>query len=301
MLAELIRDSLLAKQRHSKSLHPSSDITGRLRHAQLRIAGAPTLENPIDNAIRAMTGTLWHNYIEDEALPKSQIWYRAEQRVDEGLPERWGGRVDWLIYDLEHQAFLLGDLKTTSALSMQYTLKDGPKYEHKNQLSAYWHALSALGYPLISIYTIVYLSLDKPNSYVKGWNPIVEYQETPIPKESLWTPMEYRSKRVSEYLESLPSEDIEHTDRTWEEYYITPYLDTHVDWSQKVYKNKEKYDLKIVPQWDTKYCPYPIELCDCKDLSYTKIGEYNLKDDLWIYTPRKGYEDVEPEKEFLKS
>jgi len=42
-------------------LHPSGDLIGSLRHAQLRAAGAPTIESEIVSDTRLMTGTQWHS------------------------------------------------------------------------------------------------------------------------------------------------------------------------------------------------------------------------------------------------
>ena len=61
--------------------------------------------------------------------------------------------------------------------------------------------------------------------------------------------------------------------------------------------------MKLVPHWSADYCPFPDELCDCRQQGTTKIGHWRFHETdhhpEWanelIYVSRKGYEEFEPE------
>jgi hypothetical protein len=48
-------------------------------------------------------------------------------------------------------------------------------------------------------------------------------------------------------------------------------------------------DLKLEPNWSTEFCPFPSELCNCREQGSTKIGHWDRREDgTMFYTPRPG-------------
>src|SRR5689334_4455026 len=66
-------------------LHASSDLTGSLRHAQLRAAGAPERPRTITDEIVLMTGTLWHD-LAHKALVAAGLAFMQEVKLDRWMP-----------------------------------------------------------------------------------------------------------------------------------------------------------------------------------------------------------------------
>ena len=67
---------------------------------------------------------------------------------------------------------------------------------------------------------------------------------------------------------------------------------------QRLYKNKELCEVKLIPHWTSMFCPYPDELCDCghnlAEYKTNKIGHFAKEGNTWLYKPSKGYEDINP-------
>ena len=111
-LSDLLRKKLAKSRRPPDGLlHASGDLLGSLRHAQLRLAGAPTIESEIVSDIRLMTGTMWHRFI-GQMLVEAGVHFEQEIDVTPGLPEGWAGTADALFWSTEHRGFVLGDFKT---------------------------------------------------------------------------------------------------------------------------------------------------------------------------------------------
>lgn len=282
--AELIEEGLtLSKRKPDGLLHCSQDLDGSLRHAQLRLAGAPARPEPIASQIRLMTGTLWHRYVGEIFEQTQKVPVMLEVKVVDGLPKGWSGTADMITWDADHQAYVLRDVKTMRAEAFTYT--DGMKRDHRLQLSAYYYALVNMGYPMVREFEVVYLPL---NALAGDETQIRVEAALPVSHAELWLEMEDRWEQTEAYLHSLPIE-------LDDDAYLTDKLAPGLEREQKAYKEKDgTYTLKLMPHWRTRYCPYDPPLCDCKLQGQTKIGTYHPVGHRWMYEPRKGYEDVEP-------
>lgn len=259
-------------------------------------------ENPLMSAIRLMTGTLWHDWI-GETMERQGVPVMREVNVSAGLPEGWSGTADLLTWDAEEQGFVLHDLKTTRGEGIFWIEKDGMKDDHLHQCSAYFWALVEMGFPMVPYFDVIYLPMnDAPD--VTG--PSVQ-RGKPIPRDTLYPLMESRKEAVEAYLASIEAGldglGPHMLDREPERY-LTDALAPGLPREQKLYKKGDIFELKLVPNWRTRYCPFDPPLCDCQEQGTTKIGEYRLYvsrgyDDEeqfegWNYTPREGYELLEP-------
>jgi hypothetical protein len=63
-----------------------------------------------------------------------------------------------------------------------------------------------------------------------------------------------------------------------------------VTWNGK----RSAFELKLTPHWLTRYCDFG-EVCGCSEQGETKIGEFTWADGELVYSPRKGFDDIEPE------
>lgn len=286
-LTDLLRQRLAESRRPPDSkLHPSGDLLGSLRHAQLRLAGAPTIESQIVSDIRLMTGTMWHRFI-GEMLVNAGVHVLQEINVSEGLPEGWSGTADGLYWDATMRGFLLRDYKTIKGEGMRWVLKDGAKEEHIWQLSSYWHALYNMGYPLVNEFEVWYLPQNDTTERDELIAP-VSMACTPLPRDLVWGVMEDRWAACQEYLAAL-------TPPQWETYedLLNDKLAPEMSRVQKVFWDTKQsvFNVKLVPHWSAQFCPYPVELCGCSEQGTTKIGHYTPERE---YVPRKGYEDELP-------
>lgn len=288
-LVEVFQSAITEDRPSSGKLHASSDLTGSLRHSQLRLADAPTNEREVVSEIRALHGELWHEWFH-KTLEKTGYPFFHEVRLTDFLPEGWSGRADWVFWHPQYKAFVLGDFKTSRGEAMYWIEKDGAKKEHVWQMSAYWHALVEMGLPMVKGFAILYW----PMNDVAGSDVILpSVQEcTPIPKEELYSEMSTRWKRCQEYLVV-----------TTEQGLLNDYLAPPIEREQKLYWSKvsKAFEVKLVPHWLSRFCPYPDELCDCNLQGTTKIGQWvftpeHLSDtpDRWDYEARKGYEGIRP-------
>src|SRR4051812_41279757 len=150
MYEELLR----SRRPNDHLLHASSHLVGSLRHAQLDVAGAPKLPSAFTSEVTLMTGTLWHNWLND-ALRRLGVPYMAEVNLTPWMPEGWGGTTDGLMWSPEHKGFVLVDFKTTKGEGMSYIAKGGAKEEHIWQTSLYWHAAKKMGIPLVKAVAIL--------------------------------------------------------------------------------------------------------------------------------------------------
>lgn len=287
-LTSLLRTRLAESRRPPDGkLHPSGDLLGSLRHAQLRLAGAPTIESQIVSDTRLMTGTMWHSYL-GEMLVGAGVPYMQEVKVTPGLPEGWSGTADAVFWNPDLRGFVLGDFKTIKGEGMKWVLKDGAKEEHIWQLSAYWWALYNMGLPLVKGFAVWYLPQNDTTERDELIEPVL-MECDPLPRDLLWGVMEDRWQACQDYLISLDYFDGAYSS------FVTDKLAPELDRVQKLYWNgKQKvWDLKLVPHWSAQFCPYPTELCGCSTQSSNKVGHYTLDGE---YVPRKGeeYEDVEP-------
>lgn len=288
-LVEVINDALKRENREPDGLlHPSGDLIGPLRHTQLRLAGAPYKENPLVSAVRLKTGTFWHDWL-GETLERRGLPVMREVRMNAGLPEGWGGTADFFFWSHEYNGFVLADLKTIKGEGIKWIHRDGAKDEHLWQLSAYYWAAVALGMPIVDRIQVIYLPM---NDVVKEEDPIEPtiQEAVPLPYELVWGRMVERRQLVDEYLSNLPAHTLE-----WENHsndtYLIPELAPPMERVQKLMKNKDKWDVVLVPHWSAMFCPFDVELCPCSTLGTTKVGHWEGD----VYIPRAGYESYTPE------
>lgn len=234
-----------------------------------------------------MTGTMWHSYFEG-LFNAARLPVMTEVKLDRWLPEGWSGTADWLIWNDDLKAFVLGDLKTIKGEGMKYVQYEGIKKEHLWQASAYWHALFNMGLPLVKGFFIYYL----PQNVPPGEQVEPSLQEgMPLDREIVVGAMEARWAQTKLYLSALG-----------EGSFINEYLAPEQERVQIVRWNKARsvWDVKLAPHWSAAYCPYPDELCSCRHQGTEKIGEYVFVQDGeeldWAnleFQHRAGY-DIEP-------
>jgi hypothetical protein len=277
-------------------LHASTDLAGSLRHTQLRLADAPTNEREIAGEIRLQHGTLWHEWFHD-ALERAGVPFFHELKLDEFMPTGWSGTADWVFYHPQYKAFVLGDLKTARGEAMYWIERNGAKIEHVWQLSAYYYALLKMGLRMVKGFAVMYWPMNDASNLDVVRPSVQECQ--PLPKEVVLEEMKSRWESSSKYLEIFGRG----TSARSAEDFINEYLAPPIAREQKLFWNKatKVFDLKLVPHWTSRFCPYDDALCDCSSQGTNKIGQYvftpeHLSDrpDAWTYEARKGYEDVEP-------
>lgn len=285
-LTSLLHDGLREGRREDDGLlHCSSDLCGSLRHTQLRLAGGPTMESELLGDIRMHTGTMWHRDFED-MFRKANLAVMTEVNVTPWLPEGWGGIADWLIWNPKLNQFVLTDLKTTKGEGIRFIKEQGAKKEHMWQASAYLMALKNGGFPMADRFVIYYLPMNDTVDRNEEVEPLAMLCE-PVDSHLLLSELEYRRERTRVYLNSLPEGEVNISEL------VTSELEPTLDREQKVYWNSKMdvFDLKLTPHWLTRYCPFPLELCDCSEQKAEKIGHYTLEKK---YVPRSGYSDIEP-------
>jgi hypothetical protein len=285
--SEILHTELTKERRQNDYLlHASSHLTGSLRHAQLEVAGAPTVGEELVRGMPLWIGSLIHEDVH-RMLRKVGIPYMAEVNMTPWLPPGWGGTADALVWNHELKAFVLADFKTSKGESMRYIRKEGAKPEHVAQTSAYWWAAKKMGLPLAKAIGIYYLPKNDTRSKDELIEPVLIDFE-PIPAKTLHGEMKRRVKRVDSYRNSLPE-----SRPTRLEDWVTDELDPVQSREQRVYWNKtaDLWDVKLVPHWSAGFCPFDAVLCDCGQQGTTKIGVY---DEAGTYYPRDGYEEIEP-------
>lgn len=234
---------------------------------------------------------MWHDYL-SELLVSRGATVMQEVRLSPWLPEGWGGRADLLIWDSDDRAFDLWDVKTVKGEGLQW-VSEGAKDEHIWQLSAYWHSLRVGKFPMRRKAYVLYLPM---NAAEGNMEPVVQ-EVTPIPKEKVWGVMEDRWAKTQAYLEVLTER--QNSGMLPPELFLNEELAPPMERVQKLYKNGDKYELKLVPHWSTRFCEFDDALCDCSTQGTTKIGEWIMDSDWganarWNYSPRKGFEDHIP-------
>ena len=315
-LTELLEKQLADERRPPDGLlHPSGDLIGSLRHAQLRAAGAPTVASEIVSDVRLMTGTMWHSFFE-ATFRQARLPVMTEVRLDRWLPEGWTGTADWLMWSDEYRAFVLGDLKTIKGEGMTFVERDGIKDEHLWQLSAYWYAAEAMGIPLVKTFLVLYLPQNVPTG--ESVSPFLA-EGRPLDREIVMFQMQDRWAKTKAYLAELDATKRRHLNQASATVGVTPYAhflsppyagyinDKLAPEQERVqilrWNGKQGvYDVKLAPHWSAAYCPYPNELCACSEQGTEKIGQFRFYEgdglpdnlDSVYYDPRKGYEDIEP-------
>lgn len=271
-------------------LHASTDLAGSLRHTQLRLADAPVNDREIAGEIRLQHGTLWHEWFHD-MLEKNGVPFFHELKLDKYMPEGWSGTADWVFWHRRYKAFVLGDLKTARGEAMYWVERNGAKIEHIWQLSAYWHALVNAGLPMVKGFAVMYWPMNDTSDSSVVLPSMQECE--PLPKDVVLKEMETRWKKSQEYLVVRTEQGL-----------VNDYLAPPMEREQKMYWSKvsKAFEVKLMPHWTSKFCPYDDELCDCNKQGTTKIGQYKflLGDgssdwpDSWLYEARKGYEEILP-------
>lgn len=287
-VVEVLREGLKADRREPDGLlHASSHLIGSLRHAMLDVAGAPKIESNLVSDIRMMTGTMWHLKIEG-LLRSCGVRVKSEINLTKYMPQGWGGTADWLFWSDEHEAWVLGDLKTIKGEGLRWILEQGAKDEHLWQLSSYWYALRESGIPLFNGFGILYLPMNDAPREPFEIKPVLQ-ECAVLPEDVVLGRMRERAAQVKPYIESLTREPWS----SWPASFLTDELAPVQQRVQQTYwqTKTQTFDLKLVGHWSSRYCPFPLELCDCSQQGTTLIGKYDLDGN---YSPRKGYENIIP-------
>lgn len=275
ILDEAVREG---KREPDGLLHPSTDLVDT-RHAQLRWAGFAEKEPSTAQMVRLETGTMWHERLHDR-LRRIGLPFMAEVKLDPWLPEDWAGTADWLIFDPTKQAYCLTDVKTTTGQGVSYRAAEGMSESHWLQASAYFHAASRMGIPLVDRVYVFYLPMDDRD----GAEPIV-CEDKPCPVEV----MDATMNTIRDVCMAFAPKDED-------DVYMSE-LEPTKEREQKVFWNSTRkvFDLKLVPHWLTRYCPFG-EVCGCGDTPTTKIGEYvwDTEEAELVYLSREGYADYTP-------
>jgi len=210
------------------------------------------------------------------------------------MPDMWGGTADYVFYHPEYEAFVLGDLKTTKGESLFFINRDGAKEEHIWQLSAYFHALVAMGLPMVEQVGVLYVPMNDISG--KSESPAPSLQEIqPYPAEIVLERQESRSTAVRELINAI-TPDMYHDNFSG----LTELLAPVQERVQKLVwdKSKSVFNVVLTPHWSAAYCDWGAgssstgpDLCDCSQQGVTKIGEYDLEGE---YSPRNSYEGVPP-------
>jgi hypothetical protein len=66
-----------------------------------------------------------------------------------------------VFWNADLRGFVLGDMKTIKGDGVAWIEKDGAKKEHIAQLSRYWHALVAMGLPMVKGFGVLYWPKDR--------------------------------------------------------------------------------------------------------------------------------------------
>jgi hypothetical protein len=239
---------------------------------------------------------MWHSWFE-RAIHDRKLPAMSEVRLDPWLPEGWSGTADWIVWDSEVNAWCLKDVKTIKGEGIKWIVKDGTKEEYHWQTSLYWHALAAWNFgPLLKEIEIFYLPM---NAVVGETVEPVSTVVKPLDRDLVLGVANDRWAATKRYLDALyPA--VPTTANTGEG---PDYLNEHLAPVQeriqilRWVKDKVRWEVKLAGHWSTQYCPFPTELCDCREQGLTLIGSYVFDADAGIrYEPRKGdeYKSIEP-------
>lgn len=286
-LTAVMRGEFDKSDRDDGKLHASS-ASVPLRHAQLEAAGAPKKPRSFADSMTLQIGTLVHEWLHN-AMRSLGVPYMAEVTLDPWMPKGWGGTADAVIWSPEYKAFILVDYKTTKGESLRYRTRSGASEEHITQTSIYWHSLKKMGLPIVKKVAILYIPKNATRSKDEVIEPLlVEFD--PIPLRTLQAQMSERKRRVDEYVGGLPKPNPRPL--TLDEF-LTDTLAPERPREQRVYFDKASGTevLKLIPHWTSQFCPYPPELCGCSTHGSTIIGRYDERGE---YTPRAGFEEIEP-------
>jgi hypothetical protein len=238
---------------------------------------------------RLRTGTLLHHDFERifRGLP-----VMLEVKLDEYLPPGWSGTADWIAWNAEKKAFVLGDLKTCKAEALPWILKEGIKESHQHQLSSYWYALRNMGIPLVQGYGVFYLPItqDVREPVQPTWQ-----EATPLDEGYMRDLMAARWARTSEYLLSIEADTRRNPGPLGK--FITPELEPVQERELRPYWNKAAskaggketpgVEVKLVPNWSTTYCEYDVKLCNCRLQKPEKLGTWMATEQGVVFTPSR--------------
>lgn len=230
-----------------------------------------------------MHGTLWHEWWHKTLIERGVPFFH-ELNLTPYMPEGWSGTADWVFWHPEYQAFALGDLKTAKGEAIYWINSKGAKTEHIWQLSAYYYALLAMGLPMVKGFAIMYWPM---NDTSDGDVVLPTLQECdPLPEDVVLGRMTDRWLSAKPFL-GLRWDDAQSVDWAFEN------LAPEQDREQKLFWSKPQgvFDVKLVPNWSTRFCDWEEPYCNCRNQGTTKVGHYKLDGE---YIPRKGYEDIQP-------
>ncbi len=288
-------EAALARQQRAPDgkLHPSGALDGSLRHLQLEMAGAPMeARDPVAD-IRNLAGTAIHNWFETEVFRGQPVM--TEVKLDRWLPAGWSGTADWIAWDAERRAFVLGDAKTVKPGAIHWAQK-GIKETHMWQVSSYFWACVEMGLPMVNGFCIYHIPMSQ--LLKREGSPVQPYmaEVTPKPREEVHARMAERKAAVDTYLAECAktrayfagSLGPSNLYRMWLNDELAPVQERET----KHFLNTKLaggpvIDHKLVPNWSTDYCPFPEGLCDCNLQTANKVGHWTIDEsgDACVYVP----------------
>lgn len=252
-MLDLLSKALISKPRHTGYLHCSTHLTDIDLHNILDYYEFPRKEPTVDDFTRVTTGTLWHDRVHEI----TGAYGEHEIEVTDGLPDGWTGTAD-LVEDTT-----LWDYKTAKSDVIKYLSYNNSKPLEKYifQVSAYYHALSAMGYFLDTV-NILYIPIDGGSFLIK---PVQV-----LPKDVVWRQMEKKKSIVDAFKidEVLPS----HPGYNYE---------------LKTVKSRKVHELYQVPPKYTEWCSF-ID-CPCQGMTKQVVASLYFDD---TYEGNKKYESI---------
>jgi hypothetical protein len=245
-------------------------------------------------------GTLTHTDFERIFRGKPVM---LEVNLRKWLPTGWTGTADWIAWNAEKKAFVLGDLKTSKAEAIPWIIKDGIKDTHQHQLSAYWYALRNMGVPLVRGYGVFYLPItqDVREPVQPTWQ-----EATPLDEGYMRDLMTERWALTSAYLLSIEADKRRNPGPKGK--FLTSELAPVQERTIRAYWNKAAskaggketpgVEVKLVPDWSTSYCDFDRDLCDCSTQKPEKLGTWLAGPEGVTFTPSRGkdgmYDPADP-------
>jgi hypothetical protein len=142
----------------------------------------------------------------------------------------------------------------------------------------------AARFPVVKGFAVLYLPMND-TADDEEIEPILAECD-PLPRDLVWGKMEDRWAKTEKYLAAILEGD--------QDEFLNDELAEPMERTQSLGWNARAsvWDVKLVPHWSTRFCPFDDALCDCNTQGVTKIGHFDLIDGNVKYVPRKGYEDV---------
>lgn len=251
-ILSILSKSLISEPRHTGSLHCSTHLTDLDIHNVMDYYQFPRKDVTVGDFTRLETGNLWH----DRVHGITAHYGAHEVIVDTGLPSGWKGTADLV------DGSTLYDFKTAKSDVVKYLPypSSTPLEKYLWQISAYYHALSAMGYWITDTY-ILYIPIDGGEFVLKPVDVLT--------KKEVWDRMAQKQEVVLGYDgRTLPA----HPGYNYE---------------LKTVKSRKVHELYQVPPKYTEWCPFVD--CPCQDMQKDMVASLTFDDE---FNGDKKYESI---------